>query len=1006
MCRPTESRPILLRMNCKRTLFRRSASPVRAAVTGCLLAAGCLLPSPGSAQGTGSAGAARPEPALPEAATPAHLEPAPPEASPSLAYRGAIATGLALRRLGNTARILHIGAHPDDENTALFAPLALGRGADAAYLSLTRGEGGQNSLGPELGVALGLIRSEELLAARRIDGAAQFFTRAIDFGFSKSAEETFTHWPRDSVLADVVAVIRRYRPDVVVSVWSGTRRDGHGHHEASGILAREAVLAADDPGRFPEQLAAGLRPHRVAAYYWSARYGADGPDVELNTGELDPLLGRSYHQIAMASRSRHRSQDMGVPQAPGPRRTQFDRIDPENPPDVIMPSGDRPPRQIEGNARIAGSLFAGVDTLLSQRAASAGFPRAAELLREYEREVGAARRELDAFAPSATVPALLAARDRLATAATFLPGHRATMPGGDTAAADQNAAADLQFHIEAERRDLEAAIIAAANLQVGVVSDDELLVPGQEFELELSAWNGGGAPAVVRMQPTLPEGWTARRHDQPAPDATEPEVSGIPGAAVPGVTVEVGERVASRWTVRVPGNATPTRPYFLDADAVDADAVAADTTALYDWPDDYAVRGLPFSRPPVGGRFAVGLGLTAAADVAATEEPDAGLLIERAATWVGLDARRGEFHRPVRVVPRVSVRLERNLLVLPLEEPRAAASHRLRAGVTLRGEAPDSVRGELMFAVPRGWTATPSDVATTLAPEGGTQTVHVDVGPPSDLQPGDHHVGAMFAMPLPGCEVVRCAAMPRYFVSGYEGIDYPHIEPHHLYRNATSLVRAIDVRVADTRVGYVPGVPDGIPAALDQLGVPWETLDETTLADGDLSRFDTIITATRAYEVRPDLVANNPRLLDWARAGGTLIVQYNKYPALDGSFAPWPVTIARPHGRVTDENAPITVLEPDHPIFNTPNRLGPSDWEGWVQERGLYFWETWEGPLRPLLAMNDPGEAPLEGSLLVAPLGDGTYVYSALALFRQLPDGVPGAWRLLANLVSLGAAAR
>ncbi|MFW6088705.1 MAG: PIG-L family deacetylase, partial [Gemmatimonadota bacterium] len=313
------------------------------------------------------------------------------QARATLEYEGAIATGLALRRLGNTARVLHIGAHPDDENTALFAPLVLGRGADAAYLSITRGEGGQNSLGPELGVALGIIRTEELLAARRIDGAAQFFTRAVDFGFSKNADETFTHWPRDSVLADVVEVIRRYRPDVVVSVWSGTRRDGHGHHEASGILAREAVLAAGDPDRFPEQIVAGLRPHTIGAYYWSARYGADGPDVELNTGEIDPLLGRSYHQIAMVSRSRHRSQDMGVPQAPGPRRTQFDRIDPANPPEVAPGPGPGPGRQLDGAPVRGGSLFAGVDTLLSQRATAAGFGRAADALRTYEAEVEAAR---------------------------------------------------------------------------------------------------------------------------------------------------------------------------------------------------------------------------------------------------------------------------------------------------------------------------------------------------------------------------------------------------------------------------------------------------------------------------------------------------------------------------------------------------------------------------------------------------------------------------------------
>jgi len=889
--------------------------------------------------------------------------PAVAQERPALEYEGAIATGLALRRLGNTARVLHIGAHPDDENTALFAPLALGRGADAAYLSITRGEGGQNSLGPELGTALGLIRTEELLAARRIDGAAQFFTRAVDFGFSKNADETFTHWPRDSVLGDVVEVIRRYRPDVVVSVWSGTRRDGHGHHEASGILAREAVLAAGDPERFPTQIAAGLRPHHVDAYYWSARYGADGPDVELNTGELDPLLGRSYHQIAMASRSRHRSQDMGVPQAPGPRRTQFDRIDPANPPDVAPGPGPGPGRQVDGAPERASALIAGVDTLLSQRALAAGLGRAAERLRTYESEIEAARAEFDPFATWSVVPRLLRAGGALEAAL------EAAGP----------AAAELRFHLEAETEDLRDATIAASNLRLDAVGDDEMIIPGQQVELELSAWNGGVAALTVLMEPTLPAGWTTRRI----------EPAGDPQAIV----VHPGERAVTRWSVDVPLDAQPTKPYFLDIDANDSDM--STRVAIYGWPEDTDVRGLPFAAAPLRGRFDVDI---------PSDNGTYHLHAEREASWVGLDAREGEFRRPVRVVPRVSVRLTPELLVVPIEGSRARDARRLPVGVTVRNEAPDSTSGTVRVAVPEGWHVEPATVEVTLEPGGGERTIRFNITPPHDLSARQHRVGALFEMPIPGCgEETPCAAPPRWFTLGYEVIDYSHIDPHHLYRDAVSRIRALDVRVADVRVGYVAGVPDGVPEALDQLGVTWEPLGEAVLADGDLSRFDVIVTGTRAYEVRPDLAARNDRLLDWARAGGTLIVQYNKYPALEGSYAPWPVTIDRPHGRVTDENARVTVLEPDHPIFNTPNRIGPDAWEGWVQERGLYLWETWEGPLRPLLSMSDPGEAPLEGSLLVAPLGDGTYVYSALALFRQLPEGVPGAWRLLANLVSFSA---
>ncbi|MFW6040007.1 MAG: NEW3 domain-containing protein, partial [Gemmatimonadota bacterium] len=536
---------------------------------------------------------------------------------------------------------------------------------------------------------------------------------------------------------------------------------------------------------------------------------------------------------------------------------------------------------------------------------------------------------------------------------------------------------DVRFYLEAEARDLRDATIVAANLRLDAVSDDEVVVPGQEFELELSAWNGGSAALPVRMRPALPEGWTAHRAD--GEDAGED------------VVVPPGDRVVSRWRVEVPHDAAPTRPYFLDIGNGD-DAATRD--ALYDWPDDGAVRGLPFATAPIRGRFEV--------DIASDDDAQR-LDVERAASWIGLDARDGEFRRPVRVVPRVSVRLSPELVVVPLSRLETDGARRLPMRVTVRSEGPDSTSGNVKLAVPEGWVVEPEAAPLTLAPEGGERTIRFDVTPPDGLSSGLKRVGAVFETPNPACvEVSPCAAPPRWVTAGHELIDYPHIDPHHLYRDAVSRVRALDVGVADVRVGYVAGVPDGVPEALDQLGVEWSSLDEATLADGDLSRFHTIVTGTRAYEVRPDLVAHNDRLLDWARAGGTLVVQYNKYPALDGSYAPWPVTIARPHGRVTDEDAPVTVLEPDHPIFNTPNRIGPEAWDDWVQERGLYFWDTWEGPLRPLLAMSDAGEEPLEGSLLVAPLGDGTYVYSALALFRQLPEGVPGAWRLLANLVSLG----
>ena len=873
-------------------------------------------------------------------------------ARPAGEYDGAAATGLALRRLGTTARVLHIGAHPDDENTALFAPLALGRGIDAAYLSLTRGEGGQNGIGPELGVALGLIRSEELLAARRLDGGDQFFARAIDYGYSKSADEAFRHWPRDSLLADVVAIIRKYRPDVVASVWSGTPRDGHGQHEASGIVAREAFLAAGDSTRFPEQIEAGLRPHRPALYYRSAWFGEGPPDVQLSTGELDPLLGASYHQIAMASRSLHRSQDQGRRLEPGPRRTGFDRVDdPAIPPTIAEdPSFGR---YGDGPADATPSMFAGVDTLLSQRAMTgAGIRtgdgrsllRAAELLREYETLVAGARDAFNPMAPWEILPTLGRAQDRLTSVAGLLE-----QTGTDGAVGD--GVADLYDHLRDELDDLRAALLSAANVRLDVTADAPTLVPGQSFKLEVSVWNGGTGTVRADAGPLLPRGWGAS------------PVRGSRSTLV----VEPGSRAVATYDVTVSEDAEPTMPYYLDP-------ARPEPEDMYRWPDDPGIRGLPFAPPPVRGSFLVSL-------------PGIGTPIpaELDAAHVAVDARDGQYREPVKVVPAVSVAVEPELAVV-----RTGAAGPFDITVRLRSQAA-AIGGRVELAHPSGWSATPESVSVTLDGQGTEEAVTFTVRPPTDAGPAEYRLEA------------RLKSGPRTFALGYDAIDYPHIAPHHLYEVAETRVRVMDVDVADVRVGYVPGSGDGVPEALEQLGLDYRTLDAADLAAGSFDGFDVIVTGTRAYEVNDALVANNQQLLDWVRAGGTIIVQYNKYPALRRDYTPWPVTIDRPHGRVTDESAPVRVIEPDHPVFDSPNEIRGSDWLGWVQERGLYFWETWPDTLTPLLAMSDPGEAELEGALLVGPLGDGIYVYNALAFFRQLPEGVPGAYRLFANLLSLGA---
>ena len=858
------------------------------------------------------------------------LAPAPLHAQAATEYEGAAALALAARRLGATERVLMIAAHPDDENTALLASLALGRGADVAYLSLTRGEGGQNGIGPELDDALGLLRTEELLAARRLDAAQQFFTRAYDYGYSRSAEEAFQHWPHDSLLADVVAVVRAFRPDVIVPIFSGTPRDGHGQHQASGMLAREAFVAAADPARFPEQIARGLLPHRAREVYQASWRGTDEPGPRIATGELDPVIGRSHFQIAMASRSRHRSQDMGRPETPGPQWSALVRQTPGAP-----------------VAAAGASLFAGIDTTLEQRAAAApplAGAQARELagaLRMYADAVARVRADLNPLEPAAIAP-------HAARAARALVRANALLAGSDPHAA-------LRYHVERELRDAQALLARASGLVIDAVADDDRIVPGQSFGLAVTLWNGGrDTVRVSALTPALPAGWRAEPLDS------------LPSQIAP------ASLVARRFTVHVPRDAAPTEPYFL-RNARDGD--------MYDWPADVMV-GVPFEPAPVQA--------TASLHVAGAELP-----LEVAATYREVDRRAGESRRPLLVMPVVSVDVAPRVAALPtaaMTRSVSDAAGTLSLRVRLRSQAPDAYAGTLEIQAPAGWRAEPSSLPLRFAAPGAEHSVTVRVTPPATLAAGEYPIDVRFR-----------GDDGRVHARGVQLVEYPHTDPRPLYHAARTRVRVLDARLAsDLRVGYVPGAGDDVTEALAQLGARVDFIDEATLARGDLDAYDVIVTGIRAYEVNPALIAHNDRLLAYVERGGNVVVQYSKYELVEGSFPPYPLTIARPHDRVTDETAAVRLLDPVHPLLAQPNRITEADFAGWAQELGLYYPRTWDERYTPLLEMSDPGMDPARGALLVAQHGKGTWIYTGLALFRQIPEGVPGAYRILANLVSYG----
>jgi LmbE family N-acetylglucosaminyl deacetylase len=825
----------------------------------------------------------------------------------------------ALAKLTTHKRLLVIAAHPDDEDTALLTLIARDQGGESAYLSLSRGEGGQNLIGPELGVGLGLLRTRELLAARQIDGGRQFFTRAYDFGYTRSVEETLGLWPKDVLVEDAVRVIRRFKPQVVVSIFPGVPHPNHGQHQAAGVTAYAAFPLAGDPKALPQLAEEGLVPWTPQTLYRSAFFDRSAPFIPLPLSGVDPLVGKSIYQLAAASRSQHRSQDMGRLQELGPQETRVSWVQ-------------------GGAGAESKELFQGIDTRL--QAIADTIPDA-----ERRRHVG---EHLDAAQAAAEKTRRSLQPERLADA---VPGfveilkhlraaHAFLLDKGDRP--EERPAAQLI----AEKIDVaETGLAAAAGIALEAATERETLTAGEAFPVRALLWNSGSV-ALSNARVEL------------AGEASDP---------VSGEAKELAAGTLGTWELKptVPAQAPATVPYFLRHPLAGS---------LYDWTGVASdERGEPFGRPPLVARF------TFAVD-------GVPVTLEREVAHVHRDQAQGEIRRPLRVVPRVELAAQ-ELLVWPTgqRQPR-------RLQVTLDSHAAAPVTGRLEARIEgNGWPEI-QPVAFTLDPS-EEKTLELEVRPPATFNPGRY--------------AVRLAAVledGQRFDLAVPLVDYPHIRATPRPRPAEVAISAADVKLPKlTRVGYVRGASDRVPEFLRQIGVPLELLDAPALLEGDLSRYDAVIVGSRAYEIDPALARANHRLLDYAKAGGLVVVQYQQYPFIEGKFAPFALDIARPHDRVTDETAAVTLLDPKNPLFHAPNEIRLDDWNGWIQERGLYFAHTWDPAFVPLLAMTDPGGEPEQrGGLLVAPLGKGHYVYTGLAFFRQLPAGVPGAYRLFANLLGIG----
>lgn len=853
--------------------------------------------------------------------------------------KGATGLALLLRRLQTIASVLHTAAHPDDESTEMLAYCARKEGARAAYLSLNRGDGGQNGIGPELGDMLGVLRTEELLASRKIDGAEQYFTRAYDFGFTRSVEETLQKWNREEILGDMVRVIRRMRPLVVVNGWTGTAQDGHGQHQTAGLLTPEAIKAAADPHRFPEQVKQGLQPWSVLKFYARRFGGGQGPRAEFDVGVDDPVIGRSYMEIAADGRSRHRSQDFGQVQPRGSFVRSFPRLD--------SPLGIN----IE-TPQIEKSLFEGLDVSLTGVAKFAGKDgeRLLPALSKIKEHAAKAFSEFRIEHPDLIAPHLAAGLREVRALQASLNGL------------DPVAQANVEEMLARKEHEFNDALARAHGVVVDALSNTEITAPGEAVEVSANVYlgaSGKSAKTTAQFKLLAPANWQVTNA---GPEVEAP--SSVPAFFRNRETADA----SARFRATVPANETPSQPYWLTKPR---------TKDQYDWPAIGA--DFPFTQP-----FAPPL-LRAQVTLELSGER---VVLTQPVEYRYSDKTFGEFRRELKVAPALTLNVSPGLLVVPS----GAANRAREITVEITHNARRTTNGTIKLEAPAGWkveSPNDSNAAPLAFTKQGEKTARTfRVTPPAGAT-GNFELKAV------------ATADGVDYANGYTKIEYTHIEPRYVYKPSVTRLELFDVKVAASlKVGYVMGSGDDGPEALRQLGVNPHLITPAELAASDLSVYDTIVLGIRVYEVNEDVMANNKRLLDYVSNGGTLIVQYNKNEIVQGNFLPYPAKMNNA-ARVTDENAPITVLEPAHPLFNFPNKINAADWQGWVQERGLYFMTEFDKNYTPLLAAPDDTGKVLNGGELIANYGKGKYVFSGYAWFRQFPAGVPGAYRLFANLVSL-----
>ena len=890
-------------------------------------------------------------------------------AMPLPADRGADGLWQSLLKLHTRASLLMVTAHPDDEDGGMLTRFARGEGGRADLLTLNRGEGGQNVMSNDYFDALGLVRTEELLGADRYYGINQYFTRVIDYGFSKGREEALQMWGKDRVLYDAVRVVRMTRPLVVTSVFVGAPTDGHGNHEVAGEMAQLVFKAAGDPSVFPDQIQAGLRPWKPLKMYARvpffsiqngqmydyatgksepARFydfvndkwieGQPSTNVEIPEGQYSPVLGLSFLQFAREGLGQQKSQNggTGVP-APGPMTIPYHRYG------SLVNTGDKEQ-----------SFFDGIDTSLAGIATLAkgdtGF------LKQGLQQVNAAVEQ---------AIAQYSAHDAEKIAQLLAQGAKAMnalVQQVESSSLDEQSKYDVLHELHIKQAQFNTALAEALGISIqatvaperepggrfaffaGPAETFQLAVPGQKFSVRVHVVNQSAAPLTlnkVSLDNPNGEHWTVQ------------EEKAAPATLEPGAAADV------RFQVTVPENAGYTKPYFSRPDL---------ERTYYDI-DDAKYLNLPTAPYPLAGW----------AEFEYEGVPvHVGEVVQTGRRVTGP----GMVMEPLAVAPAVGVSIAPSGGIVPLGEKSFPVA------VTVHSNVKGPAKGSVRLQLPAGWRSQPAEANFETAKDGQDQALNFTVYP-SNLETRPYTVTAV--ADYDGKQYAQ-----GYTVTGYQGL-----RPYYLYRKATYSTRGVDVKVAPgLNVGYVMGTGDDVPGALAQMGVPVRFLSPQDIAGGDLSRYNVIVLGVRTYAVRDDLRVYNGRLLDYVKNGGVLIVQYQT-PQYDHNYGPYPYTLTNDPEKVVQEHGEVSILQPNSPVLSWPNKITLADFQDWVEERGHDFMKSWAPEWQTPIEMHDEGQEPQKGGLLFARYGKGAYVYMSFALYRQLPESVPGAYRLFANLLSL-----